>query len=244
MSQANPYQSPYTQMQTVAQADLVDRLGFIRRTYFHLTAAIIAVILIEFFLFNVFPDQLAAFTGMVTGYGWFIVLGAFILVSWIADRWAHSGSSRAMQYAGLGLYVVAQSVILAPLLFMAYTLSPGSIEMAGILTAVIFGVLTIFVFVTRQDFSFLRNFLMIGGFGLLGIIVASILFPGLGMDVNVLHLMISGFGVVLATGYILYQTSNIIHHYHSDQHVAASLGLFASVALLFWYILQLVAFRD
>ena len=43
---------------------------------------------------------------------------------------------------------------------------------------------------------------------------------------------------------ILYDTSNIMHHYRLDQHVAASLALFASVALLFWYILQLLMNRD
>ena len=45
--------------------------------------------------------------------------------------------------------------------------------------------------------------------------------------------------VVLAAGYILYNTSNIIHHYHTGQYVAASLALFASVALLFWYVVQI-----
>jgi FtsH-binding integral membrane protein len=46
--------------------------------------------------------------------------------------------------------------------------------------------------------------------------------------------------IVLACGYILYDTSNVLYHYRIGQHVAASLALFASVALLFWYILRLV----
>jgi FtsH-binding integral membrane protein len=46
--------------------------------------------------------------------------------------------------------------------------------------------------------------------------------------------------VVLASGYILYDTSNVLHHYRTDQHVAAALALFASVALLFWYVLQIL----
>jgi FtsH-binding integral membrane protein len=46
--------------------------------------------------------------------------------------------------------------------------------------------------------------------------------------------------IVLACGYILYDTSNVLHHYRIGQHVAASLALFASVALLFWYVLRLV----
>jgi FtsH-binding integral membrane protein len=43
--------------------------------------------------------------------------------------------------------------------------------------------------------------------------------------------------IVLAAGAILYNTSNVLLHYRLDQHVAASLSLFASVALLFWYVL-------
>jgi hypothetical protein len=46
--------------------------------------------------------------------------------------------------------------------------------------------------------------------------------------------------VLLAAGSILYETSNIVHHYHPNQHVAAALGLFASVALMFYYILYLL----
>lgn len=45
--------------------------------------------------------------------------------------------------------------------------------------------------------------------------------------------------VVLMSGYIVYYTSNVLYHYRTDQHVAAALALFASVATLFWYILQI-----
>ena len=44
----------------------------------------------------------------------------------------------------------------------------------------------------------------------------------------------------LMSGWILYDTSNILHHYPTDMHVAAALELFADIALLFWYIIQLV----
>ena len=51
--------------------------------------------------------------------------------------------------------------------------------------------------------------------------------------------------VVLMCGFILYDTSNVLHHFRTDQHVAASLELFASLATLFWYVIQLlIALRD
>ncbi len=50
--------------------------------------------------------------------------------------------------------------------------------------------------------------------------------------------------VVLFSGWILYDTSNILHHYSTDQHVGAALHLFASLATLFWWVLRLMSSRD
>ena len=78
----------------------------------------------------------------------------------------------------------------------------------------------------------------LAGLVALGFIVCSILF-----DFQLGNLF-AGLMVGFAAAYILYYTSNILHHYQLDQHVAAALALFASVALLFWYILQLFMSRD
>ena len=113
------------------------------------------------------------------------------------------------------------------------------IPTAGAITGLLFLGLTVTAFSTRKDFSFLRGALTIGSFVALGIIVCSI-FIGF-----TLGLVFSGAMVLLASGSILYTTSNIIHHYNEEQHVAASLALFAGVALLFWYVLRiLMILRD
>ena len=104
---------------------------------------------------------------------------------------------------------------------------------AGIVTMVVFSGLTAVVFLTRADFSFLRYFLWIVGLAAMALIVCSLFME------FALGLWFSVAMVVLAAGCILYQTSNILHHYRTDQHVAASLALFSSVALLFWYVLQI-----
>jgi FtsH-binding integral membrane protein len=97
-----------------------------------------------------------------------------------------------------------------------------------------FGALTASVFFTRQDFSFLRTGLWIGGIAAFALLLMGY-FAGLHLGVWFSVAM-----VVLACGWILYDTSNVLHHYRTDQHVAASLALFASVALLFWYVLRLL----
>ena len=116
---------------------------------------------------------------------WMIVLGAFIGVSYFADRWALSSTSLGKQYAGLGLYVLAESFLFVPLIAMAWLLGthgePGLLSKAVMITLAMFGSLTGIVFVTRKDFSFLRGILMFGGlaaFGLIGMLTAVRLHAG------------------------------------------------------------------
>ena len=90
------------------------------------------------------------------------------------------------------------------------------------------------VMLSGADFSFLRTALALGGFVALGVIVCSMIFQ------FTLGLVFIAALITLASGYILYDTSNVLHHYRIGQHVAAALALFASVALLFWYMIQLV----
>ena len=98
--------------------------------------------------------------------------------------------------------------------------------------------LTATVFLTRSDFSFLGPILAIGGFVALGFIIASAIF---GFSLGSLFAFVM---VAFAGTAILYNTSNVLHKYNPNQHVAASLTLFASIALLFWYILSIFSSRD
>jgi len=225
------YANPYT---LVADAAPSERATFIRNTYLHLGLAILAFIGLEWFLLQQSwaPGFIAKMTG---GRGWLLVLGAFMIVSWIADKLARSDASKNVQYAGLGLFVLAEAIIFMPLLYIAANYAGDSkvIMKAGITTACIFGGLTFAAFATRKDFSFLRSFLMVGGFVAMGIIVVSIIF---GFNLGTIF---AGAMAIFASASILYNTSNIIHHYRTDQYVAASLSLFSSVALLFWYILRI-----
>ncbi len=217
----------------VSQAQESVRAAFIRNTYIHLAFAIMAFAVLEFILLNS-PLAPAMAKMMTTGrFTWLFVIGAFMVVSYVADRWAMSAESTGKQYAGLALYVVAESIIFVPLLYFAAAVYPGVITMAALFTLLIFGGLTFTAFTCGKDFSFLRGFLTIGFVTALGLIVASLLF-GFALPT----MLFSGVMILLASGAILYSTSNVLRHYHTNQHVAASLSLFASVALLFWYMIQ------
>ena len=219
---------------SAAHASATARGQFIRRTYLHLALAILAFVAVETVLLS-WSGAESLVVAMTKGSMWLITLLAFMVVSMVADRWARSNTSRGMQYLGLGLYVLAEAVIFLPLLYVArYYSSPEVIPVAGFITLLLFAGLTFSSFTLGTDFSFLRGILTIGGFLALGVIVASILF---GFELGTLFACVM---VVFAGATILYQTSNVLRHYRTDQHVAASLALFASVALMFWYVLRIV----
>ncbi len=216
-----------------AAASQGERATFIRRTYAHLAGAILAFAGIEAALLQL-PGIENVVRGMTSGYMWLVVMLAFMGVGYLAEYWAQSNTSRELQYAGLALYTVAEAVIFLPLMYIAKVYYPDAIPVAGILTLGIFGGLTATVFLTQKDFTFLRPVLTIGSLLALALIVAGILF-GFNLGLFFCFAM-----VALISGYILYYTSGLLYHYRTDQYVAASLALFASVAVLFWYILRIV----
>ena len=236
---SNPY-ATFGRSDVVALSAESERTAFIRRTYTHLALAIAAFVGLETLLIQVIPPE--AISGMLRGrWTWLLVLGAFMGVSWLAQAWANSAASRGLQYAGLGLYVLAEAAIFLPIMSFATMLDASIPINAGLITLVVFGGLTMMVFVTRADFSWLGRFLWLAGLAAMGAILCSLFFQ----QSSLFGVGFSFAMVGLAAGYILYDTSNVMHHYRTDQHVAASLALFASVALLLWYVVRiLLAFRS
>lgn len=219
---------------TVADAIPAERAAFIRKTYIHLAGAILAFVGLQFALFSTGLASEIAITMLGSTWSWLMVLAAFMGVSMLANWWATSQTSKGMQYLGLGLYTVAEAIIFVPLLFIAQARAGGGVILeAGVITLGLFMGITAVVFLTKKDFSFLGPILMIGGFVAMGFIVASIAF---GFSLGTVFAFVM---VAFAGASILYETSNVMHRYNTNQHVAASLSLFASIALLFWYILRI-----
>lgn len=217
------------------------RAQFIRKTYLLLAAAIAAFIGVEVVLFSTGAAvTIASLVFNGGSIGWLVVLGLFMGISFLANRWAVSEVSAVTQYLGLGVFILAEAVIFVPLLFIAayYATDPNVILKAGVTSIGLFLGITATVFITRSDFSFLGPILAIGGFAALGFIISSAIF---GFSLGTIFAFVM---VAFAGSAILYETSNVLHRFNTNQHVAASLALFASVALLFWYILQIFSSRD
>lgn len=226
----------------MADAAPATRAKFIRKTYAHLAGAILAFIGLEYALLQ--SEAVVTTALRIASSSWLLVLGGFMLIGWIARAFTSSSKSIGQQYFGLGLYVLGWALMFVPIMAYAIYSNGGPVNggmnvvyQAGITTLLLVGGLTATVFITRKDFSFLGSILMIGSMVAFGMIIAGVLF---GFS---LGLWFSAAMVFLAAGTLLYSTSNVLHHYGEDQYVAASLELFASVALLFWYILQIFLSR-
>ncbi|MGG5577514.1 Bax inhibitor-1/YccA family protein [Myroides sp. C15-4] len=226
---------------TVAHESDVVKAQFYRRTYGNLALGVLAFIVFETILLNT-PFVVEGMINLLMQgkFSWLIILGAFMGVSWFAQSLTYKTANKPQQYAGFMLYVLAQAFLFVPLMYMALSMTGDSslIVQAGVLTLALFLGLTGVVFGSNANFSFLRSIVILGSFLALGTIVAGALF---GFD---LGLWFSLAMVGLASGSILYSTWQIKNEYAADQYVPAALSLFASLMLLFWYILRILMNRN
>lgn len=219
----------------VSDASVEDRSDFIWKCYAHVVGAILAFAAIEVYFFQ---SGIAERIAMPMLNNWWMVLGVFILAGWGATHVAHRVESKNAQYAAFAAFIVLESLIFAPMLFIASIRAPGIIDSAAGVTVLGCVGLIATVMVTRKDFSFLRGMMVWLFFLALAAIVGSLIFGfELGTWFSVAMIGFAGAAV-------LYDTSNILHHYPQDKYVAASMQLFASIAMMFWYILRLFMSRN
>ena len=219
----------------VAEASVEDRSEFIWKCYAHVVGAILAFAAIEVYFFS---SGIAEAIAAPLINNWLLVLGGFMLASWGASHVAHRIESTAAQYAAFAFFIFVEAIIFVPLLFIANSVAEGAIQSAAGVTILGCVGLIATAMITRKDFSFLRGMLVWVGILAMVAIVSSILFGfHLGTWFSVAMIGFAGAAV-------LYDTSNIMHHYPQDRYVAAAMALFASIALMFWYVLQLFISRD
>jgi len=249
----------------VATLGVSDRVTFLRKTYAHLTVALIGFALVTGGMLRFTPETSFSFSRWaLTGrWNWFLVLGLFMLTGYVADRLARSDTSRGLQYLGLAIAVVAEGILLQPMMWlvmakfgdvttqmaigaglMGHTEAIRNTVMGGLagkiilesvgITLTIFIGLSATVFISKKDFSFMRGALTVATFGALAVIVCSMIF---GFQLGAIF---SGLMIILMAGYILYQTSQVMSHFPPSGYVAASLMLFSTIATLFWYVLRLM----
>ncbi|MEO8876321.1 MAG: Bax inhibitor-1/YccA family protein [Polyangiaceae bacterium] len=170
----------------------------------------------------------------------FISMAIFIGAFFGARALRHSPG---INVAALFGYTFITGLFIAPSLFFAQlmasqgaTLDPSPIRDAFLLTGAAFTGLTGYVFITKKDFSFLGASLSMGIWVLLGAMVL-----GFFLNSAALQLAIASVGVLLFSGYILYDTSRILRSEGPREAVSDALGLFLDVVNLFLFLLRILS---
>jgi len=211
-----------------------ERLGFLRRTYTHLLVEICLVGAVAFYVLHS-PALLDGIAKPLMG-NLILYLLAFFGVSLVSRRLMAGRTSSVVQYSGAGLWVLFLGFLIAPFAWYIQQVT-GSFAILGqafVMTACIFTGLTAYVFYTRKDFSAWG-----GAIGMITMAVfgVSVVMAFMGGGGGIIYSLV---WVVLMGGWVLYDTSNILHRRHVDQHVAASVDLLVDFVYMFINLAMLI----
>ncbi|HYJ45863.1 MAG TPA: Bax inhibitor-1/YccA family protein [Pyrinomonadaceae bacterium] len=216
---------------TAAEASLPERLAFIRKVYslfFIATLFAIGGVLLGF---AYEPLMIFAFQHPI------IMLLMMLGGVFAAQAVRHKPGINLVALFG---FTTLTGVVIAPLLYIISLRNPASILQAGVLTVGIFGGLTAYVFLSKKDFSFLRGMLVTG---LIVVILAGVL-NMLIIGSSALYFAGAVATLLLFSGFVLYDTSNIIRRYPTNEYVSGALDLYLDAFNIFLALLRILNSRD
>lgn len=223
--------NPYTHaIASAARAPAEARAAFLQRTY-QLLLAGVASFAATIWAAGNWEPLTNVMIGLYRGgplLFMVIILGAGFGVRMVAYR-------SPINVVAYFAFTVLFGLLLAPMVLSIAATQHGVVTQAAMVTLLVFSGLTAYVFVSGKDFSFVGGALAIGLFAMIGIGLAGWLF---GFHVGLWY---SVAGVLLFSGYILYDTSRVLHHLPVNGHVAGAIELFTSIVLLFMHVLRLLS---
>lgn len=212
------------------------RIAFLRRVYAWMFAGIVA---------TVFGAGIAVKSGFAESMlSWGILPRLLFVFAWIGGVYLVQKVRHTPTWnvVGFALYGAFTGAVISTLILLAMVMAKanGSHEstyllQAGGLTLLAFGAISGYAFFTKRDFSFLRSFLMVGSIVLLGALIIGML-----VESTALQIVISAAGVLLFSGFVLYDTQKVLRTYPDGEHVAGAMTLFLDFVMLFVYILRFV----
>jgi modulator of FtsH protease len=216
--------------ETAAQASVAERMGFVRKVYALFFAA--TLFAIGGVWLGLSFEPLLQFAYEHPFVMLFVMLGGVM------------GAQAVRHVPGVNLaalfgFTTLTGVVISPLIHVLLRINPGSILAAGVLTVGIFGGLTAYVFVTKKDFSFMRGMLMTG---LVVVILAGV--ANIFLGASALGFAVAAATLLLFSGFVLYDTSNIIRRYPTNEYIAGALSLYLDAFNIFLALLRLLNSRD
>ena len=172
---------------------------------------------------------------MINPFVWLIVAFALLFA---VHKTAESSAGLFLVFAFTGWF----GFWAGPIVSMYVSAVGGGIVVQALAgTGLIFFGLSGYVLTTKKDFSFMRGFLVAGlmivFFGSLFYLIANYFF---GFYVSGLSLAISGLAVLIFSGFILYDTSDIIHGRETN-YIRATVSMYLNIYNLFMNLLHLLA---
>lgn len=239
MEENNPYNSLEAPPAAFAAAN--EKAAFLKKVYGLLLLGVLGFAGTLWATANIgFANDLAMSLGRTiygNRWGMLIYFGIFMAGQYGVHALAEVKPINKFAYAG---WVVLLGFLTAPfILFVAGTENGMAvINQASAATALIFGGLTVYVLWSGKDFSWLRGILVMAFWALIAVAILGY-FTGYTPGV-----WLSGAVVLLLSGYILYDTSVILHHLPTNAAMTGAILLFTDVALLFKQLVWLFMDRD
>ena len=225
-SNNQPQEWGYMTPQTAADAPLAERMSFVRKVYALFFVGILCAIggVLAGLMFP--PIMVAIIQHPIITL--LVLFGGVIG----AQAVRHTPVLNLVAFVG---FTGLTGLVISPAMYFYGQTNPNSLWQAGLLTLGVFGGLTAYVFVSKKDFSFLR-----------GMVTTGLIIVVLGSIVNI-FLGSSGlsFGIAVAAlflfaGYVLYDTSNIIRRYPTNEYIAGALSLYLDFWNIFLAILRIL----
>lgn len=215
----------YGEARPVAEEGVESRLTFLKKVY-------------SLFFVSILFACGGAYTGMTSmapvianNYFLFIILEFGLIFFAMAVR-----QKEGLNLLALFSFTTLSGMVPGPYLAHLAMTQPGVIAQTFIMTVGIFGGLTLYVFTTKKDFNFMGGFLFVG---LIGLILGGVV--NIFIASSAMHFAMSAIGVLLFSGFILYDTSNIVLRYPSNEYVAGALSLYLDFLNLFLYLLSFLS---
>lgn len=209
--------------QSVAYATQDVRMAFVRKVYGLFFASVLTTVAISWL------SMLPALMDFTLAMRLPFRIIAFIMVCVMAWGKQKSGLNMVLLYG----YSALMGFVMGPLFWIYNQISPGATLEAGTLATLVFGGLTAYVMFTRQDFNWLGGFLFCA---LITLIVAGLFMCLFGVAaMTTLYCVV---GILIFSGFVLYDTSRIMTRMSLEDAPIAALELH----LDFWNLVRLILF--
>lgn len=214
-----------------------EKTAFYKKVYAHLGAYILGFILTSVVFYEMEIGYKILDVIEESSFYWILMLGAFWGVSWIGDHFSEHPTN-GMPYAGPAIIILAEATIFSPLFAWVNYYHSGVLDNAIFASIVIVGAMIFAVHKSKANFEPIGAMLKVGSIVGFGFILSAIVF-----DFS-LGSIFSWIMLALAGGYVLYDTSKIIHEYEKNQYVLASTRLLMSSLFFFWYVIRIFSSND